>query len=88
MQQAATAPQPACSEAGRPLSSDSRQQPQQQKRPPAASEGTGGLSMLDHTIAGSGVRRVLARETGAASQGAAAADEWGNEELGEDLLPL
>lgn len=49
------------------------------------------MSMLDLAISGSG-KRVQAREqasAGGSKQGAAAGhDEWGNEELGEDLLPL
>ena len=87
-QAASAAPQQGGTADARPLPG-AAQQPQQLQ--PAGSEAAGGgLSMLDYTIAGSNSKRVQARELASASQGGqgATADEWGNEELGEDLLPL
>ena len=89
MQQAAATTQQQSQE--RPQSG-AQQARQQALSPVAAVDGEGGgMSMLDLAISGSG-KRVQAREqasAGGSKQGAAAGhDEWGNEELGEDLLPL
>jgi hypothetical protein len=90
MQQAATAAPPQGAADARPPLPGAGQQPQQLQPAGGEAAGGGGLSMLDYTIAGSNSKRVQARELASAGQGGqgAAADEWGNEKLGEDLLPL